>query len=171
MRKPPPAYVSNPARPGALRPVHLITDRAKRYRAQKNAPASSNPRCYMCGAPRPRDIEHIDGNEADDSPDNLHHACRSCNTTKGVTFARNGFGTRTRQYNPGKGKKRATPRKAARKTGAKTMAQYVQAVMVVKGQSNEMELPDAVQLLRDTPPEDRSAFAREIWSRRRKRLK
>ncbi len=152
-------YIPNPARRGQLRAVN-VTDRAKRYRAQAAIPKEKNPPCYLCGHPKPRDVEHIDGNEANDQPHNLAKACRSCNTTKGRTFAQNGLGTKTRQYNP------------ARKgtgTGAKTMAQYVKAVFVLKHGSDQMELQEAIDLIHNTPPEDRSKFAREIYSRRRSR--
>ena len=156
-------FVPNPTRPGQLRAVH-ITDRAKRYRAQAAAPPEKNPRCYLCGAPEPRDVEHIDGDEANTDPANLARACRSCNTTKGRTFARNGMGKRTRQYNPARRRKNAG--KAA---GAKTMAQYVKAVFVLKHGSDQMELQEAIDLIHNTPAADRSKFAREIYSRRRGR--
>lgn len=138
-----------------------ITDRAKRYRARRNAPADSK-RCYCCGRPNPSDVEHIDGNEANNDPDNLAWSCRSCNTTKGAHFAAKGRGVRTRQFNPGKAKRGA---------GAKSLSQYLTAVMTLKGQSDAMSLREAVDLVHNTPAADRSQFAREIWSKRKARAK
>jgi hypothetical protein len=39
----------------------------------------------------------------------------------------------------------------------------------MKGESDDMSVASAVDLIRSTPPGRRSAFAKEIWSRRRKR--
>ena len=45
-------------------------------------------KCKECGATpdsvHPLDIDHIDGNPANNSPDNLRFLCRSCNTSKGI---------------------------------------------------------------------------------------
>lgn len=41
--------------------------------------------------------------------------------------------------------------------------------MGVKGESDQMTVPAAVEMIRGTPPERRSEFAHEIWSRRRER--
>jgi hypothetical protein len=38
----------------------------------------------------------------------------------------------------------------------------------MKGQSNDMNVQDAVAMIRATPPEERSRFAKEIWRLRRK---
>ena len=64
---------------GRRKPVHLITDRAKRYRAQK---AVEGPRrCILCGTtPGRLDVMHLDGDESNGE--------------------RIGAGVRTRQYNP-----------------------------------------------------------------------
>jgi hypothetical protein len=37
----------------------------------------------------------------------------------------------------------------------------------MKGESREMSVPEAVEMIRATPPARRSEFAQEIWSRRR----
>jgi len=161
-------YVSNPASPAGLRPVQLITDRAKRYRAQAAAPPKGNP-CYLCGAKNPRDVEHIDGNEANTHPANIDRACRSCNTRKGQTFARNGHGTRTRQYNPANGKQPRQTRRKRNGTGAQSLGQYLTAIMVLKGESDAMDLNAAIAMMHNTPQADRSSFAREIWNRRGRR--
>jgi hypothetical protein len=150
----------NPSRRGGRRPVYLLTDRAKRYRAQQ-AIEQTEPRCIYCGRPRltgrQRNTEHINGREADNSPANLAFACRSCNTRKGAVFARAGKGKRTAQYNPGR-------------RGAGTLAEYIEAVMTTKGEgSGRFSLPQAVELLRNTPPDDRSIYASMIWDLRRAR--
>lgn len=154
-----PFWVPNPSHPGTQRHVELITDRAKRYRARK---AISQPerRCIYCGAPGARDVDHINGDEADNSPANLAWSCVSCNTAKGHLFARLGIGRRTRQFNPAK--------RARRTAGARTLAEWVTAVLSIKGQG-PMPVQQAVELIRATPPEDRSAFAYEIWRIRRQR--
>jgi len=71
-------------------------------------------------------------------------------------FKRAGLGRRTRQYN-------------AASDGAQTLAQWLTAVMSMKGESDEMSVPAAVEMIHATPPFRRSAFAREIWQRRRAR--
>ena len=39
----------------------------------------------------------------------------------------------------------------------------------MKGESDAMPVADAVAMIRATPPEERSQFAREIWHIRRQR--
>jgi len=39
----------------------------------------------------------------------------------------------------------------------------------MKGESDDMSVASAVDLIRATPPSRRSAFAKEIWSRRKQR--
>jgi hypothetical protein len=41
--------------------------------------------------------------------------------------------------------------------------------MSIKGESDAMTVPAAVQMIRATPAEKRSQFAKEIWNRRRRR--
>jgi hypothetical protein len=43
------------------------------------------------------------------------------------------------------------------------------AVTSMKGDGGTMSVADAVAMVRATPPEDRSRFAREIWAKRSKR--
>jgi hypothetical protein len=40
------------------------------------------------------------------------------------------------------------------------------AVMTMKGESDQMPVDAAVELIHATPASDRSRFAREIWERR-----
>jgi hypothetical protein len=102
-------------------------------------------------------VGHLDGFEENTAQENLIWNCRACNTRLGVVFNRLGLGRRTHQYNPsGKG-------------GATSLGQWLTAVFAMKGQSQDMTVPAAVEMIRATPPARRSEFAREIWSRRRAR--
>src|SRR5438552_282259 len=95
------------------------------------------------------------GHEENSAPENLIWNCRSCNTRLGAVFKHLGMGRRTRQFNPGE--------------GARSLGQWLTAVMSMKAESNAMSIPAAVEMIRATPPARRSEFAREIWERRRKR--
>jgi len=64
------------------------------------------------------------------------------------------MGRRTKQLNPATG-------------GARTLAQWLSAVMSMKGESDQMPVDAAVEMIHATPAEDRSLFAREIWRLRR----
>lgn len=150
--------------PGSLRPAEFITDRAKRYRAQA-AMEPQAARCVYCGWPGGRlDVEHIDGNEANNNPANLAPACRSCNTVKGAHFAKEGKGIKTRQYNP-KGK---PGKKKAAGGGARSLGQWIEAVKGLRGEGM-MSTAAAVALVRATPTSRRQQFAAEIWALRRER--
>lgn len=149
------AFVPNPCSPRGRKPVDLITDRAKRYRANQCPPPGPR-QCAYCGARRNVEVEHISGDESDGAPENLCWACRSCNTKKGAAFKSAGLGKPTRQFNP----------KAS--AGARSLGQWLQAVLSVKGEGT-MKLQDAVSMIRATPPARRSEFAAEIWSRRKQR--
>ena len=126
-----------------------------RYRANAPECRPAGPSiCAFCGSTRNVEVHHIDGCEQNTEPDNLTWACRRCNTLIGVVMKRSGLGRRTRQFNP-----------AAK--GAQSLGQWILAVLSMKGESDAMTVPAAVEMIRATPPEDRSRFAREIWQRRR----
>jgi hypothetical protein len=72
----------------------------------------------------------------------------------GNTLRRAGIGRRTRQYNPAS-------------QGAKTLGQWLNAVLSMKGDSDAVPVDAAVAMIRATPPGRRSEFASEIWSKRR----
>jgi hypothetical protein len=101
-------------------------------------------------------VDHINGSEDDLARDNLVYACVPCNTAKGALFARLGIGKKTRQLNPG----------SSKGAGARNLAQWVMAVLSIKGQG-PLAVREAVDMIRATPPEDRSSYASEIWRRRR----
>lgn len=137
--------VPNPATPRQLRPVHLITDRAKRYRAHKANPPGPK-RCGFCGAKNPRDIDHLDGDEGNGARRNLMRLCRSCNVRKGITQARAGAGRRTRQYNPQR---------------APTFSEYVDAVLVLRG-DDPGDVVRAAQILQATSDAARTDYVGRI---------
>lgn len=130
-----------------------VTDRAKRYRAQKNKP-NGPKRCNFCVSRKNVDVDHIEGDEDDDSPENLMYLCRPCNTRKGIVQARNRIGRRTEQYNPESVKERA----------ARSLKDWKAASEIVLGFT-----PGSVQLathmLRNTPPDRRKKFADQMDAR------
>jgi hypothetical protein len=69
---------------------------------------------------------------------------------------RAGLGRLTRQYNPAS-------------EGAASLGQWLTAVLSMRGESDAMTVPAAVEMIRATPPERRSEFAEQIWERRRAR--
>jgi len=126
-----------------------------RYRAN-NCPPPGRQICAFCGSARNVEIHHVDGHEENTDRRNLAWACRSCNTKIGLVFKRVGLGRRIRQFNPGS-------------EGATSLGQWVTAVLSMKGESDDMNVEDAVEMIRATPPERRSRFAQEIWRTRRER--
>ena len=73
-----------------------------------------------------------------------------------MVYKRLTIGRRTRQYN-------------AQGKGAASLSQWLTAVLSAKGESDQMTVPAAVEMIRATPPERRNDFARQIWRRRRER--
>lgn len=128
-----------------MKPIHAITDRAKRYRANRNAPPGPR-RCNLCASRKNVDIDHITGDESDESPDNLMYLCRSCNTRKAVIQKRNRIGIRTRQYNPQR---------------PPTFCQFRNAGLVLVG-DQPGDPAEATQLVRATPPKLRSEYGSRI---------
>ncbi len=53
--------------------------------------------------------------------------------------------------------------------GARNLAQWLNAVMSLKGEGETMDIPAAVAMVHATPHARRSEFAGEIWRRRRRR--
>jgi hypothetical protein len=96
----------------------------------------------------------LDGYEENTEPENLIWNCRACNTKLGALYKRLSLGRRTRQYNPAS-------------KGATSLGQWLAAVMAMKGQADQMTVAAAVEMIRATPPQRRSQFAREIWQKRR----
>ncbi len=88
---------------------------------------------------------------------------------------RSGLGRLTRQFNPSSPKPNPKRRRAAKHSsgnepGAANLGAWINAVQSMRGApGGEMEVTDAVALVRATPPEKRSEFARQIWRIRRDR--
>lgn len=138
------------------KPVAQISDRAKRYRA--NRCKRLGKFCEQCGSKQNLGIGHRDGNESNNRPDNLGTLCKSCNGKQAFLDKKAGRGVRTRQYNPKKKKRRKNP-------GAKSLGEYVSAAV-----SHSRGAHDAAgKLIHETPKARRRAFAREIWNRRGRR--
>jgi hypothetical protein len=81
-----------------LKPVSQITDRAKRYRANRVKKLAKF--CEECGSRKNLLIGHRDGNESHNAPHNLGTFCKSCNGKQAARDIKAGRGVRTRQYNP-----------------------------------------------------------------------
>jgi hypothetical protein len=128
-----------------MKPADAITDRAKRYRANRQPPPGPR-RCNFCASRQNVDIDHVTGDETDDEPENLMFLCRPCNTLKGITQARNRIGTRTRQYNPAR---------------VPTFAEFKRHAAVLLG-ANSGNATAATAAIRATPPAKRAEYAAKI---------
>lgn len=164
-------WIPNPTTPGARKPVEVITDRAKRYRAQAAMPADTPRICIYCGR-RGEMVDHIDGIEDHGEQENLAYSCRGCNVTKANAMREAGLGKKTRQYNPPKPAK-----------GAKTLAEWVWAVSRVQRRDKRTgallprdnwkvyappkEVAAAVAMIRATPHHRRAEFAADLRAKRR----
>ena len=157
------------ANPGVLKPVDQITDRAKRYRANRPENRPNGPKvCAYCGSKRNVVIDHKDGNESNGRRSNLAWACKSCNTKKGIAFARAGRGVRTRQYNPAKKKGGGGLASLSKSWGGPwSVDQYALALRIYRGAAGDEKW--ARQVIRETPPALRSEFSRRAWSDRKRR--
>jgi len=144
-------------RPSAAhrKPVHKITDRAKRYRANADGVRPRWPkRCGFCGSKRNVGVHHVNGKEDDGARGNLMWACKSCNGKIAHKMKRARIGTRTRQYNPRHGSR------------SSQMAAYGAAIKVMRGEFKG-DVAKAVATIRSTPPEVRSAYTARTWPTRR----
>ena len=130
-----------------MKPAHAITDRAKRYRANRNPPPGPR-RCTFCARRENVDVDHVTGDETDDSPENKMYLCRPCNTAKGIVQARNRIGTRTRQFNPHTIK-------------VPTFAEFKRHAAVLLGVIPG-DAAQATAAIRATPPEKRATYSGRI---------
>lgn len=83
-----------------MRSSEKITDRAKRYRANKVHKLKK--RCEECRSRKNLGVGHRDGDESNNRPSNLFTQCKSCNGKQTARDIKAGRGVRTRQYNPEK---------------------------------------------------------------------
>jgi hypothetical protein len=122
-----------------------ITDRAKRYRAQRSAPPGRKI-CNFCADKQNVGIDHISGREDDGDAENLMYLCKSCNTTKGIVQARHRIGIRTRQYNPMR---------------VPTFTEFKEHAATLLG-IGAGDPAEATAAIRSTPPATRSRYAEKI---------
>lgn len=128
-----------------MKPSSQITDRAKRYRAQRNAPPGRKI-CNFCASRENVDIDHVTGNEGEGEAADLIYLCRPCNTRKGIVQARNRIGRRTRQYNP---------------VRIPTFAQFKRHAAALLG-VGPGDPAEATAAIRETPPAKRAEYAERI---------
>jgi hypothetical protein len=120
-----------------------VTDRAKRYRAQKNV---TGPRkCCMCGSLENLGVMHLDGNEDHGEPKNLAWGCKSCNGILAAAFKKAGIGKPTNQYNPASG----------------TVPTYQQYAWAVSNHSRGAH-DEGGAIIHATPKKKRIEYARQI---------
>ena len=135
-----------------------LTDRAKRYRANRKDVRPGAPKqCGFCGSRRNVGVHHITGEEDDGEPENLMWACKSCNSTIAVIMKRHGIGRRVEQYNP---------RRVAGLSKRTQMDAYGNAIKVMRGKF-EGNISHAMQTIRATPSSVRSAYTRRTWPTRK----
>lgn len=146
--------VMNPAA-GFLKPVGKISDRAKRYRANRPEVRPELPkRCNYCGSRKNVGVNHVNGREADNDPSNLDWACKSCNSIIGAKLKARGLGKRIDQMNP------RAPRRSA------TLKEYGDAIKVMRGVFDG-DVAKAVATIRATPRAVRSEYTSRSWGTRR----
>ena len=155
----------------SARQVPNLTDRAQRYRANRNAPEGPKV-CAFCGSKKQIMVGHLDGHESHNEPENLCWTCRSCNGYHSNALKRARMGRRTAQFNPTRG------------GGAASLGEWVQAVGAIRpraqgkvkggvgssdrnaGLTSTMKVSDAVAMIRTTPSHKRSEFASKLAAAR-----
>lgn len=142
-----------------------VTDRALRYRANQDPPEGPRVCCY-CGSTDHVEIDHVNGFEEDTSPENLVWACRRCNTLKGVSFANQGRGRRTAQFNPTKFGGAATVGEWIRAVGSIIPHKGAQYAGANYGLAEAMPVGEAVAMIRATPQYKRSEYAGQLRKHR-----
>jgi len=133
-----------------------ITDRALRYRAQKNVTGPLV--CVICGrrgvlerGPDGLDVMHLDGHEEHEDRANLAYGCRRCNASLAAAFKSIGAGRPTKQYNPSK--------------GVPTFQQYAWAV----SNHSRGAMDEAGAIIHATPRHKRIEYAKRIAGVKRSR--
>lgn len=88
-----------PSMPSRQARRHLPTN-STAWRRIREAHLMRQPLCVQCGAAHALEVDHIDGNDANNHPGNLQTLCKACHSTK--TAIENGsFGRK-----PGQAKRR-----------------------------------------------------------------
>lgn len=144
--------------PGLRKPVTAITDRAKRYRANRPEVRPADPKqCAYCGSRKNVGVHHVNGDESVNTRKNLAWACKSCNASIAAIHKANGIGKRTKQYNEGK-----LPRPA------KSLQEYGHLISVMRDGSEKQALrTKAHNRILATPAWMRSAFTAKTWNVRK----
>lgn len=141
--------------PGLLKPVSEITDRAKRYRANRPEVRPAGRKiCAYCGATKNVGVHHKNGDESVNTRRNLAYACKSCNAAIAVIHKKQGIGRRVHQYNPGE------------ITGAKSMKEYAFLVKVMRGIERGDRSKAHARVLA-TPAYMRSPYTKGTWAIRK----
>jgi hypothetical protein len=140
-----------------------VTDRALRYRAQKNVRGPK--KCVICGSTRNIDVMHLDGNESHGDAANLAYGCRSCNGKLAAAFKRLGKGRPTNQYNPA-GKEPPTFQQYAWAVSQQTGREYVKGRGFSEGDHGE-----AGAIIHATPRSLRAEYAARIAAGKRGRAR
>ena len=155
------------------RAVRNLTDRAQRYRANRNAPDGPK-QCAFCGSKKQIMVGHLDGHESHNEPENLLWTCRSCNSLHGNALKRARMGKRTAQFNP------------TASGGASNLGEWVNAVGAIRPRaqgkvkgpvgssdrnsslvgSSTMSVSDAVAMIRATPQHKRQEFSAQLGRHR-----
>jgi hypothetical protein len=144
-------------RGGLRKPVEQITDRAKRYRANRPGVRPNLPKkCAVCGSGKNVGVDHKDGDESNGRRSNLAWLCKRCNARKAVLQKAAGVGVRTRQFNPSRGAR------------SRELAHYDALVKVMRGdlEGNSRKAHEAVL---EADPELRSQYTSNSWAIRRQR--
>ena len=157
--------VPNPACGGVL-PVELITDRAKRYRANSEQCRPTGPRVCACGSTKNLGVGHLDGNEDNGDRSNLAWQCKSCNAKQAHADKKAGKGKRTRQFNPRRPKVNTRGKKA--KPPADSIPNLA-AYSIAVSQHRRGAHDEGGRIIHATPPHIRRQYAREIAARKAER--
>jgi hypothetical protein len=142
--------------PGLLKPVSKITDRAKRYRANRPEVRPAGRKvCAYCGSTKNVGVHHKNGDESVNTRRNLAYACKSCNGRIAAIHKKNGIGRRTRQYNAGE-----------KIQGAKTLKDYGFLIKIMRG-IEPGDSSRAYAQIMATPSWMRSAYTKNAWAIRK----
>lgn len=135
-----------------------VTDRAKRYRANREDVRPPGPKqCNYCGRRKNVGVDHVDGVEDHGEPENLIWACKRCNSIKANLLKAAGLGKRVAQFNP---------RRAPGGSKRDRLKAYGDAIKVMRGDF-EGNVSHAIATIRATPQSLRSEFTSRSWPVRR----
>lgn len=144
---------------GLRKPVEQITDRAKRYRANRPGVRPNLPKkCAVCGSGKNVGVDHKDGDESNGRRSNLGWLCKRCNARKAVLQKAAGVGVRTRQFNPSR----------SRGAQSRKLGHYDALIKIMRGEI-EGGSEKAHEDILATDPALRSQYTSNSWAIRRQR--